>query len=291
MRCGKQVIRVLVGGSILATLSGCVSMDRYQRLETAHRRVLAEKQQVEAELFDARSVTGGLRDKADHLDRERAANEALLANLRGENELLEQFASDAQAAAEQMAARQALAPITISGPALPKQLDSALRAFADRHPSAVVYDSASGTIKWQSDLLFAFASDAVSDASKQLLRDFTGIVNSASAESFEVIVVGHTDNRPIKNPGTREKHPTNWHLSAHRAIAVAQTIINNGYSPARIGIMGCGEFRPVADNATQAGAGLNRRVEIFIVPVGTLTATAGVVRLDADTKTASAVSP
>ena len=59
-------------------------------------------------------------------------------------------------------------------------------------------------------------------------------------------------------------------LSVHRAIAVAQIIKKNGFAPQHIGVMGFGEDRPIADGSTPAGDSQNRRVEIYILPKGTV---------------------
>jgi chemotaxis protein MotB len=132
----------------------------------------------------------------------------------------------------------------------------------------VTYDAARGTVKWNADLLFALGSDVVKQTSIQSLNAFTNIMKSPSASGFEVVVVGHTDNVPIVRVETKAKHPTNWHLSVHRAISVASVLRSNGYDARRIGVMGVGEYRPIADNSTPAGASQNRRVEVYIVPLG-----------------------
>ena len=38
--------------------------------------------------------------------------------------------------------------------------------------------------------------------------------------------------------------------------------------------MGCGQYRPVGDNTTIDGAGKNRRVEIYLIPAGSIVKTA-----------------
>jgi chemotaxis protein MotB len=88
------------------------------------------------------------------------------------------------------------------------------------------------------------------------------------AADFDVIIVGHTCTRPIARSETKAKHPTNWHLSAHRAISVGFALQKYGYPAERTGVMGYGEYRPVADNATEAGASQNRRVDVYLVPRG-----------------------
>ena len=79
-------------------------------------------------------------------------------------------------------------------------------------------------------------------------------------------MVGHTDNMPISKPDTRAKHPTNMHLSTHRAISVRDALVADGITANRVQVAGYGEFRPVAENGTR-GSATNRRVEIFLTPM------------------------
>jgi chemotaxis protein MotB len=144
----------------------------------------------------------------------------------------------------------------------------------------VVYDARNGIVRWKADLLFALGSDVVKESSKDALRAFCDVIKSPAAGNFEAIIVGHTDNKPIKTEATRQKHPTNWHLSGHRAIAVAEVLLKDGYAPQRVGVLGCGEYRPVADNASASGASKNRRVEVYLVPVGSIVAAGGTTGID-----------
>jgi chemotaxis protein MotB len=64
-------------------------------------------------------------------------------------------------------------------------------------------------------------------------------------------------------------HPTNWHLSVHRAISVENLMESNGVSPTRISVKGYGEYRPLeANEAGKKGNPKNRRVEIYLVAAG-----------------------
>jgi outer membrane protein OmpA-like peptidoglycan-associated protein len=72
-------------------------------------------------------------------------------------------------------------------------------------------------------------------------------------------VMGHTDSTGAD--------AYNLDLSKRRAEAVANYLALRGVSRARIATMGYGEQYPVADNATEEGRALNRRVEIRITPV------------------------
>lgn len=151
---------------------------------------------------------------------------------------------------------------------LPDALDAKLKELASRYPEFLEYLPEKGAVRWKADLLFELGSDKTQISAEVMasLREFAAIVNSAAATGFDVIVVGHTCTTPIMRPETLQQHRTNWHLSAHRAIAVMNIMADLQVAMKRMGVMGYGEHRPIADNATNAGKARNRRVEIYLVP-------------------------
>ena len=76
-----------------------------------------------------------------------------------------------------------------------------------------------------------------------------------------VRVEGHTDNRPINTAA----FPSNWELSAARAASVVHLFMDRGIAPARLAVVGFGQYRPVMVNTTAAGRNANRRVEVIIL--------------------------
>lgn len=151
---------------------------------------------------------------------------------------------------------------------LPVELSTALEDLA-RDNEMIEYDSSRGIVKFKSDLLFEKGSDAVTTKAAEAVRALCGILNSEQAKQFHIIVAGHTDDMPIQRPQTRAAHPTNRHLSSHRAISVARQMEDNGVEAGRLSTRGFGEYRPVEANApNKRGNPQNRRVEIYIVPEG-----------------------
>ena len=73
-----------------------------------------------------------------------------------------------------------------------------------------------------------------------------------------VTVVGHTDSM-----GDAQ---ANQELSARRAAAVADYLVQRGVQRSRIVVQGRGENEPIADNTSDAGRAQNRRVEMLIRP-------------------------
>lgn len=75
-------------------------------------------------------------------------------------------------------------------------------------------------------------------------------------------IEGHTDNVPIKTA----EYPDNWRLSTDRAVAVLMYFQNtHGFKPIKLSAAGYGEYRPKADNSTESGRAINRRVDIVIL--------------------------
>jgi chemotaxis protein MotB len=78
---------------------------------------------------------------------------------------------------------------------------------------------------------------------------------------LKIQVIGHTDNIPI-----RTRFASNWELSTARALAAVHFLTEKaGVAPSRVGAVGYGEFRPIADNSTPEGRAKNRRIAITIL--------------------------
>jgi chemotaxis protein MotB len=93
--------------------------------------------------------------------------------------------------------------------------------------------------------------DALADAILQLETEIPPDIN------WVLRVDGHTDSRPISN----ERFPSNWELSAARAISVAEYLVSRGVSPNRLVAAGFGEFTPLDPAETEEAYRRNRRIE------------------------------
>lgn len=80
-------------------------------------------------------------------------------------------------------------------------------------------------------------------------------------DGYRVIISGHTDDTPIHTP----QFPSNWELSAARAVSVAKFLISRDLSPEKISVEGFGPYRPIAPNTDHHSRQANRRVEISLV--------------------------
>jgi len=108
------------------------------------------------------------------------------------------------------------------------------------------------------DVLFASGSTAISEEGERIVG---AIAPSLGAIGNRILVEGHTDDVPLLRRGY-----DNWNLSTDRAVAVLHLLLDvHAIDPTRLVATGYGEYRPRADNETEEGRSLNRRVELVIV--------------------------
>lgn len=150
---------------------------------------------------------------------------------------------------------------------LPEDMSKALADLAAQYPNMLSFDAKRGMLRFASDFTFGLGSADLTAGATSTISQLAKILETSTAMGFECRIIGHTDNVPISNATTKAKHPTNWHLSAHRAIAVGQALMTAGINPLRVQVAGYGEYRPVVANAGKGGTAQNRRVEIFLVPM------------------------
>ena len=110
------------------------------------------------------------------------------------------------------------------------------------------------TLSDQGAVMFAFDSAELTSAAHQQLQALTSKLNGDNVVSVKVI--GHTDSQG--------SDAYNQALSERRASSVAEYLISQGLSPAKVTSQGRGESQPIADNDTDAGRAQNRRVELHL---------------------------
>ncbi len=113
-------------------------------------------------------------------------------------------------------------------------------------------------------ILFESGSVEVSDEGKALLMIIAKSIRDSKSQN--IIVEGHTDNKPISGRLT-PRFPSNWELSTARAASVVRFLQLNGKLPAEyLSVHGYSYHRPLATNETEEGRSQNRRIEIILKP-------------------------
>ena len=78
-------------------------------------------------------------------------------------------------------------------------------------------------------------------------------------------VEGHTDSIQIGG-ALAKRYPTNWELSAARALNVTRFLEKEGIDPTLLSAVAFGEHQPIAENDTLEGRARNRRIAIILLP-------------------------
>ncbi len=251
--------RIVFGGSLVALslgFAGCVPQDKYDSAVTAARSYEQQLGTTRDELSTSRANEDRLRSQ---ISQARADLESLQGLGDGSKVDLEKLRDAYDALSKQVAGMDGGGP-------LPEHINVLLASLAEQYPDMLQFDAKTGMLRFLSDVTFDSGSARVKDTAQDVLRRFAAILNNPELAGFEAVVTGHTDNVRIGKPETLKNHPTNTHLSAHRAIAVRDLLATDGVAANRLEVAGWGEYRPIVENGAR-GAAQNRRVEVFIRPM------------------------
>jgi chemotaxis protein MotB len=120
------------------------------------------------------------------------------------------------------------------------------------------------TITMPSGATFASGSANLTAEGKEIIDTIWEVLSKSPDR--DIFIEGHTDSIPI-GPVLARRYPSNWALSAARAVSVLQYVMSKYEAEAgRLGAVGFGEYRPVATNSTEEGRTLNRRVVVAVRP-------------------------
>ena len=200
-------------------------------------RQLGALEQVNKEL---KGENEGLKARVDELTKQVAEQKERVADLEMMKEQkVQEVSSEYNSMIDKMKAEIAQGQVTIT------ELKGKLTV---NMVEAVLFDSGKAEVKKEGLVVLQKVVDVLKDAKDKVIR-----------------VEGHTDNVPIAGALARV-YPTNWELSAARAVNVTRFLQAQGIDPAQLSAVGYGEFKPVADNETKEGKAKNRRIEIVLVP-------------------------
>jgi len=115
---------------------------------------------------------------------------------------------------------------------------------------------------FESDVLFAVGSADLSEPGREELRKIADVIKAVapsipSEVDWIIRIDGHTDVRPIRDP-----YPSNWHLSAARAITVVNFFEDQGIPSRRLVAAGFGQHFPIDTSRTEEAYARNRRIEL-----------------------------
>lgn len=250
-RTRTAIAGLLVCGGMLA--AGCVSQERYDDTELSARALQARNQELLQENEALEQALSGKDRTIVELERQRSQ---LSDRVSGLNNQLAALRDNLDQLDER------LTSVRLS--AIDPATDRELRALAQRYPNVITYDAELGMLRFGSDVTFDSGSATLRNEAQETIRQLGRILMAVDATGYDVQIVGHTDSVPITR--SRQRFPTNRHLSVARAISVARALQTAGVPGVRLMTAGWGEYRPAVANNPSGGTRANRRVEVFLVP-------------------------
>lgn len=260
-------------------LTGCVGAAKYRAIEDelsiAKNQMARHQGQIEAltgELDRLNIEKSKLQEERDQLT---AANDKLsqaltakkdelsqlVAKLNDENKLLQDRIADLTAQQQEMQAQQdrALAATKKTYDSLVSQLQNEIT----EGQVAITNIKGKLSVNVAEKLFFDSGKTEIKLHGREVLQQLGAILSKL--ENKQIRIEGHTDNVPIGSQ-LKDRFPTNWDLSAARAIQVVRFLHEESAVPAELlSATGYGQYFPIASNDSADGRAKNRRIEIVVV--------------------------
>lgn len=261
----KSLVVLTVFALVPFVFAGCVSKSEYMKTVDAANALEVDNSRLKNDLAAAGKRNEQLMADRSELERLLAARSGELGRsinelrqkvgaLESDNARLVQELADAQKAREEKV----------------KELSSTYEQLVDKMKGEIAKGQVTIselrgklTVNLVDAILFDSGKAEIKPEGLVVLGKVIEILKSVNDKAIRI--EGHTDAIPIS--GTlAQRYPTNWELSAARAINVARYLQNQAIDPAHLSAAGFGEWKPVADNSTLEGRAKNRRIEIVLVP-------------------------
>jgi chemotaxis protein MotB len=224
----------------VAAAAGCVSKTQY---ETDMARLKAEIETARGEAADLQRQLGDLTAEKQSLESEISKLQAELTRLAGERDANADAVAKAKARIE-----------------LFKNMLAKFKKMQESGKIKIKIANNKMIVEMASAILFPSGKAKLSEEGETALTEVASILSTIADRSFQV--AGHTDNVPIENA----RFHSNWELSAARAVAVVQFMIDQGMAAENLSAAGYADTQPVAGNLSEDGRAQNRRIEIVLQP-------------------------
>ena len=275
----KRLIVYVVGGLFLLSASGClVAESTYLKkveeadgltkelteLQQTHKKLILENTALKTRFnrlsedaallaADKKQLEGILKAKSDILSKNISELRQQVAELKDENSKLSDEISELQKAKEEKVKE-------VSG-TYEKLLANMKNEIAQ---GQVTISELKGklTVNMEAAVLFDSGKADVKPEGLAILSKMVETLKNVRDKAIRI--EGHTDVVQIMGGLTRI-FPTNWELSAARAINVTKFLQQQGIDPRNLSAAAFAEHKPVADNSTKEGRARNRRIEITLI--------------------------
>jgi chemotaxis protein MotB len=278
----RRTIYLVLAGLMALALNGCVSQGKYQLkedeakglsgelggLKQQYGKLSADNSLLKAEFDKLKAEAAGLAKENQALTKDKSELEQVL---KAKSDTLSKNISDLRQKAadlqeENRKLGDEIATLQKAKEEKVKEVSGTYEHLLENMKSEIAQGQVTIselkgklTVNMEAAILFDSGKADVKPDGIAILLKMVPTLKEVKDKSIRI--EGHTDNVPIKSA----QFPSNWELSAARAINVAKFLQQQGLDPANLSAAAFSEFKPVADNATKEGRAKNRRIEITLV--------------------------
>ncbi|MGA1796983.1 MAG: OmpA family protein [bacterium] len=256
---GKDVYQKCLNDSEILTKDLSILQGEYMDLQTQNADLTKKLQQCESQLLELENTLNAksdelstmivdLRQKVADLEREREEKTQRISEL--EIRIAEIVAAKEESLQEMSAAY--------------KSMIESLKSEISEGQVTITELKGKLTVNMLDKVLFDLGKAQIRSQGLDVLHKVVDVLKHVKDRAIRV--EGHTDNLKIRGALTKI-YPTNWELSAARAVNVVKYLQEQGIDPDTLSATAYGEYKPVASNETEEGRAQNRRIEITLIPM------------------------
>ena len=275
----KRLSVFVVGALFMLSASGClVAESTYLKkveetngltkelaeLQSVHKKLVLENSALKTKFnrltedaavltADKKQLEGILKAKSDILSKNISELRQQVAELKVENSTLSDVITELQKAKEEKVKE-------VSGTY--EQLLANMKNEIAKGQVTISELKGKLTVNMEAAILFDSGKADVKPEGLDILNKMVETLKNVRDKAIRI--EGHTDNIQITGALVRT-FPTNWELSAARAINVTRFLQEQGIDPVNLSAAAFAEHKPVADNSVKEGRAKNRRIEITLV--------------------------
>lgn len=279
------ILGLLIGFSL--AMGGCVSMGRFEQKEQEALNLDKNLKTLQQQYDDLKKENDGLKARIEKLNSDvtglAGEKEKLTADTQELDKVLKSSKSEslmkiselrqrvADLEGENAKLKQDIANLQKTKEEEVKKVSSTLEEMTERMKEQIAKGDLTIrelrgklTVDMKAAVLFDSGKAEVKPEGVEVLNKMIDTFKSLKGKVIRI--EGHTDNKPISG-ALAKKYPTNWELSAARAINVTRYLEQQGVDPHILSAVAYGEYqpKPEADNNTEEGRASNRRIEIILV--------------------------
>jgi len=143
-------------------------------------------------------------------------------------------------------------------------LQSRLQSLSHEKESLVSrLEDGTTVIKLPESIMFNSGSATIGKAGRHTLTLLADALNSFP--DHLISIQGHSDSRSIA-PALQSLYPTNWELSASRAVSAGRVLRETGIDSSRMQAVGFADTRPLVKEIDAGSRQKNRRIEVLLYP-------------------------